>query len=175
MARVLTAKGLEYLASVPVGMQEDPDVQAVLHCYAKEEERRAAAREQMMGAVVTPARADDRTIGIWERLLGLEIAPAGASLATRQQTASAYLVALRRSGTGSWWEETLQRIAPGATYTESGSGVIDVELPFSGATAAFARAVVLIGRVTDAHLTVNYTSALSFRLDVSKFDLGLLP
>jgi hypothetical protein len=172
--RPLTAKGLALLELYPVRFREDPQILALVHAEAREQERIEQAMSDLAAAVASPANATAETIGSWERMLGLSVNVA-VPLVDRRVRAAAYQVALRRSGTGSWWEETLQRIAPGATYAEAGSGVVNVELPFSALTPGFAQASGLIRRVTDEHIALNFTSSLSFRMDIGKLDDDILP
>lgn len=114
MPRTLTAKGTEMLGSIPVRFREDPDVDAVLTCYGREAERLAATRDTVTGGLISPELADERMLPLWERLLQVPVPPANVTLLARQQSAAAYLLALRQSGTGSWWERTVDRIVKAA-------------------------------------------------------------
>lgn len=179
MPRPLTPLGLEFVAAIPVRLREDPDVEAVMHVYAREWERLRAAREQVAAGLVTPGKAADRVLRLWESLLGLPVAPVGVSVATRQATAKAYIAALLQSGTGRWWEDTVTRIAgPGWTYAEHVMGdaasppigTIHITLPQPSGTASYEQTKTLIEQITDAHIALAFFSSVAFTLDQSLLD-----
>lgn len=184
----ITAKGRAFIDALPVRVREDPDIVAVQHCYGKEAELLDVAREGLV-ANAFPEHADEAGLAWWEWLLGTTVAPVGLTVEQRRATVVAFEEALRTSGSGRWWEETLERIVgPGFDYREyhpdgqppppgGGTppsnpppGTIIIELPFPPSAGLYAATETLIRRITDAHIDIVLTSGDGFVLDQSQLD-----
>lgn len=169
---------LEMLEDLPVFLREDPDVQAVIYCQAKEHERKREFIDRVRRNLF-PQHADELGMTWWEGLLALPIEPVGQSVEERRGTVLLYLAALRASGTGRWWVDTVNRlIGAGWTYEEHVAGdpgspaayTIVVTVPFTTDSDRFRQLEALLEQITDAHIDIVLASSASFHLDQSQLD-----
>lgn len=113
MVRVLTPLGAQFMAELPVQFADDPDVTAVQHVFAREFERMEEKRNALAAGLASPVRADERLLPVWERLLGLPVAPAGLTVEARQAAAGSFLERVRAGGTGAAWVAAVDRLVEG--------------------------------------------------------------
>jgi hypothetical protein len=168
----LTARGRELLAELPSWAQEDPDVRAVIHVYAREAARLdefvAELREDLF-----PGRATERGLAWWEALFG--ITPADdASVAARRAAA---LKGFQRSlgdSAGSAWEENVTGIlGSGWTYAEEDPSTDPYEVTIEVALEAgqLAGLAAKLRSITPAHIHLNIVTGDGFILDISELDV----
>jgi hypothetical protein len=169
---------MELLEDLPPVLREDPDMQAIIYCQAKEHERLQQTMDRV-AANLFPQTADELGMPWWEALLGLPVEPVGQTLAQRRETVMVYLSALRASGTGRWWVDTVSRlVGPGFEYEEhiAGDGgsppayTIRITLPFPPEGDRFRLLEGLLQQITDAHIDLVLSSTEGFHLDQSQLD-----
>lgn len=166
------------LADMPPFWRDDPDVQAIVHCQAREHERKQAKLDALV-ANLFPQSADASLLPAWEWLVGTTINPVGLTVAQRRDTVMAYLATLRAAGTGLWWEETVTKVVgPGWSYqehlesdpTSPPAGTIEIVLPFAPSSSTYAQTEALLRRITDSHIDLVVTFSGGFLLDQSLLD-----
>lgn len=166
------------LDDLPPFLYDDPDVRAVIHCYARfADEADARAEEVRRQFFLDQA---DVLLGAWEASLGITVAPIGKTVAERRDLALTYLLSLAESSTGAEWEaRLLDAVGSGYTYREHdaddpGSGpayTVTISLLVPASSETFRRAERLLRRMTPAHLDLIITSDTSgFQLDNSQLD-----
>jgi hypothetical protein len=178
MARVLTERGELMRSWLPVALQDSPDHLAVVHSYAKELDRAEAAIETVL-AQFFPQSATV-LLPVYERLLGLTVAPVGWTEAQRQLAVLSQLARMRSDPAGSTWEANVSRIVGNAGWTyethdpnSAGSpapNTIRIHLPFAPSSDRYAVTERLIRVITEAHVDLVLTFTGGFVLDESQLD-----
>jgi hypothetical protein len=159
----------------------DPDIDAVVRCYAMEVDRQRVYVDSVVAQFFLRT-ADEIGLPLWEWLLGVTVAPVGQDVEQRRATIQAYRATLRSAGTGLWWEETVTRlVGPGWDYeehvagdaTSPPEGTIRLTLPFPPSSGRYAQTELLLRRITEAHLDIVLAgsgSGAGFFLDQSQLD-----
>lgn len=171
----------EWLEEMPWQLRGDPDIQAVVHCYMREEERKRETLDTIR-AQFTPQSATELGLPWWERLLKMTIAPAGYTVEQRRDAAVAALQRLRSRPRGLDQEAAISRlVGPGWTYQEHdpadvlspAPGHVRFTLPVAPDAELYARFRTLIRGVIEAHVAVETLFEGGFVLDQDAWDEGL--
>lgn len=177
MARVITERGRELLADLPPMYRDDPDIQAVITCYARESERVDDSIIELRNQLF-PHLADT-LLKAWEALVGTTLEPAGQTVEERRQLVLALLRRLRASAEGREWEDDVTAlVGPGWSYEEHIPGdvtsppadTLRIVLPFPPTSGSFAQIEAELRDITPAHVDLIVTSAGGFYLDSSQMD-----
>lgn len=174
----LTEHARELLDDIPPQLREDPDVRAVLYCYAKEAALLDAAAEHVRDQFF-PSTAD-ALLPAWEAILGLAINPVGRTVAQRRDDVTAAVLRSVTSGSGRSWEADMLTLAgAGVSYQEfdrqdTGNPVaahtIRVTVPYPPGSDTFLLVARLLREITPANTAIQLQSTAGFRLDASQLD-----
>jgi Uncharacterized protein conserved in bacteria (DUF2313). len=168
--RELTALDFELIDELPTWIRDDPDVRAVLHCFAKESERQREMAQAIRDDCI-PIRAASRGLGWWERYFGLTVEPEGWTL---EQRRSVILDRLRREpplGSGLSWQAAITAL--GCTYEEhADEAKVTILAPFPPGSEALAFVKEQVPRLPSwpCHLEPDIISVEGFVLDLSELD-----
>lgn len=167
MPLTLSPKGEALLADLPAYYEDEPNVEAVQDVLGRELQRVEDAAKAIRYRAF-PQNADTlyRTLGMWEKLLGLAVEPPGQTTEVRQrQVAAAFRT--RKSGTGLDWIANVNSIVGSTTnwtHEELANYNLSVRIPYASGTASLSarQTEALIRKITPAHLTltVSYTQGL---------------
>lgn len=175
---LITDRGWAMLDDLPPVLREDPDVRAVIHCYAREFDRLALTAEEVR-AQFFPTQATI-LLRAWEASLQLTIDPVGWTDAERREEIALGLVRMVAGGTGGAWEERLAAlVGAGFSYEEfdtqdPGNTVpahtIRITLPYPPTSDRFARIERALTLITPANTDIILQSTAGFLLDESQLD-----
>lgn len=172
------ARAMQWLEDVPPVLREDPDLQAIYYCSAKEAER-LEARIEDVRAQLNPLTATEAGLAIWEPLIRLAAAP-GGTVETRRTAVVGRIRSLAGDPSGRDWIRRVDAIVGLPwTYEEHipGDGttppaqVLRIFLPWAASNPSWAQAVRLIREETPPELGIQYVSSEGFLLDVSHMDV----
>jgi hypothetical protein len=176
---LLTDRGREWLDDMPLPLRDDPDAQAVVHCYAKESERQQETLDRVLRQMF-PQLADALGLPIWEFLLRITIEPAGWTVQQRVDAVVVILRKLKKTPTGAVWQQRVtDLVGSGWTYREhdpTGAEpqpppyTILIELSVPANTALYALTERVLRVITPAHLDLVVTPSGGFVLDQSQLD-----
>jgi uncharacterized protein YmfQ (DUF2313 family) len=132
---------------------------------------RLEAEARGLSESVLPTQASDeyRTLQMWEKLLGLPVAPAGA---TEEQRRSLVLASVRKlhSSSGADWVDAITQALGTSTWThEEGPAdyQITIRTPYAAGGLVPGQVAVLARRLTPAHLTVATGFTTGFLVGIS--------
>lgn len=168
----ITPLGHEMLGEIPPWMREDPDTQAVIHCYAKETERQLEMARQIRDDCI-PLIASSRGLAWWEQYYGMTIEPVGQTV---EQRRSAVLARIKKEpplGSAlSWQGMVTALIGEGWTHEEFPGEKIRLIVPYPPASEVFEIVVSQVPLLPSwpAHLELETVSAEGFVLDLSDLD-----
>jgi hypothetical protein len=178
----MTPLGLDMLSRLPEVFTDDPDMRAVIHCYAKEADRLREFAEQVR-AQFFPATATEVGLPLWELSLNLTVAPDGKTVDDRRLIVLAYLRGIGASGTGADFEDTLDLLVPGWAYDEHDPGdptlpvpiyTLRVLFPYGAGSSDFRRAEDLLRLIIPANLDLIVSSVAGGLLDDMQLDEDVL-
>lgn len=168
----------QMLEEIPPFLHADPDVRAVIYCYAREAERKEATLDGLI-AEFFPRTATSLGLPLWEALLRITQAPSGATDATRRNTVEAYLQKLSGGAEGSDWVANVTKlVGPGWTYEEHDPAnpssppnyTVRVYLPYAPSSGLYSQLEQLLRDITPWHLDLELFYTGGFLWDVSQFD-----
>lgn len=169
----LTPHSLELINSLPGWAREDPDLRALMHCFAKETDRILEhARSVRDGAI--PYRTGYPAW--WLHILDVPEPPGSPTIADER---AAVVAALRRAipdPSGATWQDAVTAlVGPGWTYVEDAATyTLTIEIPYPPDSDFFRNLTRLIRTFTPAHLDIVVNSSSIFRVDVSDLDTDTL-
>lgn len=173
-----TPLAMQWLDDLPPILREEPDVQAIYYCAAKEFERLAVVREDVRRQL-NPATAT-RGLKFWEQLLRL---PVGVGTnESRQLAIIARMARLQADPSGRDWVHRVQaRLGANVlwSYLENIPGnptspapqTLRISLPYGVNTEQFRSARAAIREETASELAITYTAQAGFLWDVSLWDV----
>jgi hypothetical protein len=163
---------------LPAALHESPDHLAVIHSYARELDRVEAAIE-LVRLQFFPQHATV-LLPVYERILGLTVAPVGWTEEQRQLAVLSQLARMRSEPGGATWETNVSKIVGNAGWTyathdpnDAGSppaNTILIRLPFPPSSDRYAVTERLIRAITEAHVDLIVTFTGGFVLDQSQLD-----
>lgn len=174
--RVLTPLGEQMRDALPPVLRESPDYLGLIHALATECERAEAAVE-MLRQQLKPSTAT-LLLPVWERLVRVEVDPAGWSDTERQGAVTARLRSALSLSRGSSWEQQItDLVGVGWDYREHDPA--DESSPPAGTLLIRLPTVRLEGReaireITPAHLDLTFEAVGGFELDASALDVEVL-
>lgn len=167
----LTDLSRDLLDDLPPRVVEDPDIRAVIHCFAKESERQRALAERVRDNLI-PARVDSLGLPWWERLFRLpdpslltEAERKALVLSRSQQTAP-------RVSAKAFSEDMDALVGSGSWEYEEDYPAIRVKVPYAPASDAYERLEKGIRQLATfpCHLDVILENVDGFLLDQSQLD-----
>lgn len=167
----ITALGHQLLDDLPPRVREDPDIKAVVHCYAKESERQQEMAERVRDNLMV-RRIDELGIPWWERLYKL---PDPGGMNTEERRSRVVARAARtapRVSAGEFVEDMNALVGSGSWSYEEEYPAIRVATAFAPGSEAYLRLEAQIRGLTSfpAHLDIILESAEGFILDQSQLD-----
>lgn len=171
--RTLTATAERLLDDLPPYLRSDPHAQGYTLAFANEADR-AWAMLNSLATKFLPHSADDefRTLGMWERLLGLPVEPVGISEDDRSTKVVAFFRS-RKAASGAKWLELLTTALGSGDWThQEGPGDYEVTITIPFASGGYSAVAVesLLRKITPAHLVVNAQYAEGFIIGDSPGD-----
>jgi hypothetical protein len=166
------------LEELPPVLHNDPDIRAVVYCYAREGARQEATVDDLI-AQFFPQHATELGLAWWEALLRTTRSPAGEDVAQRRATVMSLLQKMSASPSGTDWVANVTMLAgAGWTYAEHVPGdassppeyTVLITLPFPPASSLYALTEALLREVTPAHLDIILAYSGGFVLDQSQLD-----
>ena len=156
----MTERAEALLADLPPYLSDEPLVRQYVQALANEMDRMSAYIDKFRVGMLPHALDDQyRFLSMWEKLLGLPVAPAGASLEERRNQVRGAVLA-RKAASGQEWV-SLVTTALGTTLWsyEEGPGPYQVVLTFPWSEGGYSVGTVLAlaRKVTPAHLQLNAT------------------
>lgn len=182
---LMTPLGLSWLEGLPPAVASDPDIRAVLHCYAKETELIDAKMDWIIDQFF-PTRAAATGIGMWEAHFNLQIAPPSQTLAQRRSLVLSYYRSILNAGSGADWEAAVtQLVGPSWSYDEHDPDdatltatvpdySLRVLLPFPAGTPDYERARALVAALLPANQHLILGASAGFFLDQGLLDADVL-
>lgn len=180
---LITDRGWEMLEELPHFLRDDPDIRAVIHCYAKESERMEDALEGVRDEL-NPLTASTVGLAWWESLLRLPVNPLGGTLSGRRTLAARRMRSLVADPSGlNWVQRVTDRLGgqpwsyeehvPGDLGTPPAQ-TLRVTIPSTPGTTLWDSQVAAVREETAAELALDFESAAGFILDQSQLDADTL-
>lgn len=143
MPAVLSDTALRWLEDIPPFWAGSKDVQATLDVLAREMDRLEASKNQLR-ANFFPQTADVY-LNVWEKVLGLAVAPPDKTEAQRRASVVAFMQATRGTISGLSWQASLTKLIgtswsyeehDPADGTSPPANVLRITIPFTTALAS---------------------------------------
>lgn len=160
---------------LPAWAREDPDLKAVMHCYAQESDR-VMDRARTVRDALIPARTNPTGFPLWERVYGLPADLPDDERAVEIRSAQQRSVP---NAAGSAWEAQVARVlGPGWSYEEdSAAFTITITTLIAPGDPLLLRVQRMIRLFTPAHLDIVIIAGGAgggFQLDASQLDVETL-
>jgi uncharacterized protein YmfQ (DUF2313 family) len=173
MTLALIDRALAMLDDMPPYEADEPRVRQLINAVALELERVENTAQDVVTKMF-PQNADDtyRTLGLWEKLLGLPVEPAGVAVSLRQAAVVAS-VRGRQAGSGASWVAVLTQALSTTAWTHQegpADYTITIRIPYVLGGFHAGQVLVIARRVTPAHLDIAAGFVGGFLIGIS--DIG---
>lgn len=173
----VSERGARILADLMPEMQDDPFTRQVIDVAARELDR-LEARGRDLVQKSYPHNADDtyRTLGLYERLLGLPVEPADVDLDTRRNVLLAH-IRKRQDGSGEQWAHLISTAIGNTPWShQEGPGPyqITLRIPYTPGSYTAGQVAFLARAITPAHLDTVGGFNEGFLIGISEIGVDAL-
>lgn len=159
---------------MPPYLADDYYVQAIIDSHARELQRVEDTTTAVLRTMF-PGSADDTFgfLSLWESVLGLPVAPSGASVEQRRSKVVAGLQK-QNAGAGSGWIALLTEALGGSAwaYVEANPVTdpyeVHIFIPYAGGSYSAEQVALLARQITPAHLDVIVSYEEGFLVGISQ-------